>query len=202
MRIIPAGSPLLKRVSSGCSKWIDTTSTYSLKRQEMKQINFTLVFLLFIGVSYAQEQAITQTKELDTTQIEEIAVADAKADFGKSKKLVWGGGAALTSIVSGISAMLSLNNEPLPGVPLALVLASAPIIAALIMEVEMPEERQRQLELANVSQQHRSVYRTKYISEIKKRRLAYASRYSLTGVGIGFGLIIALIIFFGATGTF
>lgn len=57
----------------------------------MKNLKFILVILLLYGISYAQDQVISQTEDVDIENIQELAKADAKSDFKTLSKLGWGG---------------------------------------------------------------------------------------------------------------
>ena len=138
----------------------------------MKQLNFSLVILLFIGVTYAQAQVISQTEELDITQIEEKAKVDARTDFDISKRLTWGAGSALSGFLSLFATFSELEDHPVILVPMGLALVSGPFIASKFIDVDFPETRQ--MELANESERYRSVYRSRYISEIRKLRTTYS----------------------------
>ncbi|MCH8013162.1 MAG: hypothetical protein IIA61_14685 [Candidatus Marinimicrobia bacterium] len=159
----------------------------------MKQLNFSLVILLFIGITYAQAQVISQNEELDITQIEEKAKVDARTDFDLSKRLTWGVGSALSGFLSLFATFSELEDHPVILVPMGLVLVSGPFIASKIIDVALPDTRQTQL--ANESERYRSVYRSKYISEIKKHRLTYSLVSPVACVVTGLGLLVYFLLF-------
>ncbi|MCH7733025.1 MAG: hypothetical protein IIB44_11060 [Candidatus Marinimicrobia bacterium] len=166
----------------------------------MKQLNFSLVILLFIGITYAQAQVRSQTEELDITQIEEKAKVEARTDFDISKKLTWGVGSTLYGCLTFWVTFSMLEDTPLfiedhvfILVPMGLALSLGPSIASKIIDVDFPETRQ--MEIINETERYQSVYRSKYISEIKKRRLTYSLAAPVGCVVTGLGLLVYFLLF-------
>ena len=160
----------------------------------MKQLNFSLGIFLFIGLTYAQAQVISQTEELDITRIEKKAKLDARTDFDISKRLTWGVGSTLSGVAAGLSGYLvfirdltDLEDYTLILVSTGLALVSGPFLASIIIDVNLPETRQ--MEVANEGERYRYVYRSKYISEIKKHRLIYSLASPVVAVATLFGLL-------------
>ena len=148
----------------------------------MKQIKFALVFLLFLGVTFAQEQAITQIEISDITQIEEKAIADAKADFDKKSKLGWGG-ASIVATWGGILSRPILYGGTgrvfLPAVVIGFLVTP---IASEAMPVNLPQKRE--LELSSKSSEYEVIYLDAYRSKIMSSRLKYSWGTPLASFGV------------------
>ena len=153
----------------------------------MKRPNFSLVILLFIGITNAQPQVIIQSEELNIAKIEAKAIVDARTDFDRSKRLTWAGGSALSGFLSLFVTWSGLEEYTAVRVPIGLALVSAPFIASKIIDVDFPKTRTMELAFEIQSERYRSVYRSKYISEIKKLRLTNSlispAVFLVTGLG-------------------
>ena len=146
----------------------------------MKQLNFSLVILLFISITYAQAQVISQTEEFDITQIEEKAKADARADFDISKRMTWGVRSLLLG-VSSVPAALFLGIWTIPGAILG------PIALSYIAQVQLPSERMN--ELSSRRNEYGGVYVESYQKEIKILRMKYSFLGSISGIAIPIGFL-------------
>lgn len=138
----------------------------------MKNLKFILVILLFYGISYAQGQAISQTEEVDTVQIEHRAVAAAKSDFNTLKKLGWGGSSII--IAGGVVALVGPGERSgfVAGVPVNLLLGLlSPPAAAYLTPVNVPQNRE--MEVSSKGNDYQTVYRLAYGSATRKQRLKY-----------------------------
>lgn len=142
-------------------------------RNKMKQLNFSLVILLFIGITFAQAQVISQTEEFDITQIEEKAKANAKSDFNTLRKFGWGGSSCITLwgfmlIYEGVIPVFYLPAET-PWIEIGLL---APFVPACFFPVNIPEYREKEL-LSVSSEYQRKVYRAQYLRQTKIQRMKY-----------------------------
>lgn len=166
----------------------------------MTQAKLAFPFVLLLsGAVCGQKQEVNQPEELDIAEIELKAEADAKADFGMSRKLVWGAGSVVSGYLSfwiTISMLEDLPlvvDHPLILVPMGSALALGPPIASKIIGVDLPKKRQ--MELADNSEPSRLIYQAKYISEIRHHRFTYSLASPVAFVVTGLGLFVYLFLF-------
>ena len=159
----------------------------------MKQLDFRLAILLFIGITYAQPQVTIQTDAFDITLIEDKAILDASTDFNKYERWIWGGGSTLSGLLS-VFAFSGYEEYAVILVPVGLALASAPPVAAKVMDVDFPKTRIMGNALDIESERYRSVYRSRYMSETRKLRFTYSLASPVASVATVLGLYYWLIV--------
>ena len=161
----------------------------------MKNLKFILVILLFCGISYAQDQVISQTEEVDIENIQELAKADAKADFNTQRKLGWGG-ASIVATWGGILSrpVLTKGGMGRVSIPASIFGLMAIPIASALMPVNLPEERER--ELSSKSGEYEAIYREAYRLAIMRLRFKYSLGSSVASLGVTFvtGMVIGLLL--------
>ena len=186
-----------ERPVRGC--YAEQDNHYKLAKKapnKMNQINFGLVILLFLGITYAQAPVKIQTEELNITEIEAKAIVDARTDFDRSQRLTWGGGSILSGLLS-VFAFSGLEDHATILVPMGLALASGPPIAAKVVDVNIPKTRIMELAFDIKSERDRSVYRSQYISETKRLRLTYTLASPVVSVVTGLALFVWLFVLGG-----
>ena len=147
----------------------------------MKNLKFILVILLFCGISYAQDQVISQTEEVDIENIQELAKADAKADFNTQRKLGWGG-ASIVATWGGILSRPALTGWGRVSKLASIIGLMAIPIASQQMPVNLPEERER--ELSSKNGEYEAIYREAYRLAIKRLRFKYSLGSSVASLGV------------------